>query len=93
MSWKADDFKSEPDCKASLALLDPHVRLAAGVLAKAAEEAERGDPGAVQWLASDEACLYSQVIGIDYQAILRQVKIWASSPSGQLVIRVYSQEV
>ena len=44
---------------------DPWLFLAAAVLLRAVREAAAGDPGALTWLASEEAALYAEALDLD----------------------------
>lgn len=50
---------------ASVGVMDPHMRLAAAILAQAAHEAQAGNPGAIEWFGSEAAALMARVIGLN----------------------------
>jgi hypothetical protein len=79
----AHDF--QPDPIASLATLDPWIRLAAGIVLQAGLEAREGDPDARSWLRSDDCALICEGLGLDHRAITARLKQWAGrKPTGRL---------
>lgn len=48
---------------------DPILALAAGIVAQAAKDAQKGDPTARDWLLSDQAAHICECLGIDTNII------------------------
>ena len=67
-------YYPSPGRKASRAVTDPYVRLAAGILANGAQAARAGDREAVIWLLSDQAELYADAVGLSFPHIQKRVE-------------------
>lgn len=50
---------------------DPHLSLAAGILAQAGRDAKKGDRSAVEWLLGEEADHICEALNVDREAIRR----------------------
>jgi hypothetical protein len=72
-------------------MCDPWARLAAGVLLAAADDAKAGDLAAAEWLATDQAALFGEVLGVNTRAIGRKAAAWATAPAGKIVIRLFAE--
>jgi hypothetical protein len=72
-------------------VVDPWLRLAAGVLARAAEQAsEEGDAAACDWLQSLAAETYCDALGVDVEAVRRQARDMLARAKGRIVIRLFA---
>jgi hypothetical protein len=81
----------DPGPDGSPATLDPWKRLAAAILAKAAEEARAGDIGACMWLISDGLWI-AEMLGFAGESVLEKVASWSANPAGEIKLKLYIQE-
>jgi len=81
-----------PDPISSLASRDGWVRLGAGMLRQAVEDAREGDPRAANWLLSDDCATICDVLGFDFEAVRRRAVEWSGHQKpGKLVIRLFQE--
>lgn len=61
-------------------LVDPIDKLIAAILANAAQDANRGDIAAIEWLDSEAGQEHCEAVGINWLAVRNTVRAWADSP-------------
>jgi len=85
---KSNTFESELNHDSRSPLInDPWRRLAAAVVARAAQEAKKGDLGACAWLEGEGAD-YADILGYNPEMVVAMAEKWSQSPGGAIVIKL-----